>query len=110
MPTSYLLGVSTQPVEKLVEQLGIRQLSKSQAPDEGTRARREDQRQDSLHAFCNRAILTGTAGPVPGARRDEHAHAADRSHAPRPRIATRVVLPRRPIMATTVGTAEFLAP
>ena len=28
--TSYLLGVSTRRVEKLVEQLGIRQLSKSQ--------------------------------------------------------------------------------
>lgn len=31
--TSYLLGVSTRRVEKLVEQLGIRQLSKSQVSE-----------------------------------------------------------------------------
>ncbi len=33
MATSYLLGVSTRRVEKLVEQLGIRQLSKSQVSE-----------------------------------------------------------------------------
>ena len=31
--TSYLLGVSTRRVEKLVEQLGVRQLSKSQVSE-----------------------------------------------------------------------------
>ena len=34
--TSYLLGVSTRRVEKLVEQLGVAQLSKSQVSEMAT--------------------------------------------------------------------------
>ncbi len=51
--TSYLLGVSTRRVEKLVEQLGIRQLSKSQVSEMA--AHRDAQ----VEAFRNRPLDSG---------------------------------------------------
>lgn len=50
--TSYLLGVSTRRVEKLVEQLGIRQLSKSQVSEMATRLDAQ------IEAFRNRPLDT----------------------------------------------------
>ncbi|GAB3090308.1 hypothetical protein GCM10027186_59820 [Micromonospora schwarzwaldensis] len=48
--TSYLLGVSTRRVEKLVEQLGIRQLSKSQVSEMATHLDAQ------IEAFRNRPL------------------------------------------------------
>jgi Transposase, Mutator family len=48
--TSYLLGVSTRRVEKLVEQLGIAQLSKSQVSEMAT------QLDAQVEAFRNRPL------------------------------------------------------
>ncbi|MEU1841940.1 IS256 family transposase [Micromonospora chersina] len=48
--TSYLLGVSTRRVEKLVEQLGIRQLSKSQVSEMATHL------DTQVQAFRNRPL------------------------------------------------------
>ncbi|MEV0006499.1 IS256 family transposase [Micromonospora sp. NPDC050980] len=48
--TSYLLGVSTRRVEKLVEQLGVRQLSKSQVSEMATHL------DTQVEAFRNRPL------------------------------------------------------
>jgi len=51
--TSYLLGVSTRRVEKLVEQLGVRQLSKSQVSEMATHL------DTQVEAFRNRPLDSG---------------------------------------------------
>ncbi|MGC5335113.1 IS256 family transposase [Micromonospora sp. DT62] len=51
--TSYLLGVSTRRVEKLVEQLGVRQLSKSQVSEMATHLDAQ------VQAFRNRPLDSG---------------------------------------------------
>ena len=51
--TSYLLGVSTRRVEKLVEQLGVRQLSKSQVSEMATHLDAQ------VEAFRNRPLDSG---------------------------------------------------
>ncbi len=51
--TSYLLGVSTRRVEKLVEQLGIRQLSKSQVSEMAAHL------DSQVEAFRNRPLDSG---------------------------------------------------
>ena len=51
--TSYLLGVSTRRVEKLVEQLGIRQLSKSQVSEMAAHL------DTQVEAFRNRPLDSG---------------------------------------------------
>ncbi|MFD0782950.1 IS256 family transposase, partial [Micromonospora azadirachtae] len=51
--TSYLLGVSTRRVEKLVEQLGIRQLSKSQVSEMAAHLDAQ------VEAFRNRPLDSG---------------------------------------------------
>src|SRR5919205_737666 len=51
--TSYLLGVSTRRVEKLVEQLGVKQLSKSQVSEMATHLDAQ------VEAFRNRPLDSG---------------------------------------------------